>query len=561
MKVICMRQCMEPIRILTVNQFAESSATTAKRYDAAAAQGFVSAKLHVHRFPLQAAADLTLVHEFRNRADALLTSSSLWDDLVGDKDKSIELNAFVFKLLSSLESGVEELHSEANQQSPICMFRSDANADWAKEVTELPSCRVVQWHREHVRDAEQHGGLLAAIPRAKREHIILEAAMDIKRLASLHAAFRRRTRMLGQQTHSVDWEMMVATWVTDRTRIARELIAAIQKSYIDDHVVQSATQCSTGSASASNRGRKRKSQNSPDEKKPQRRRKAPGKFRIFSRDLYLRCDLQGKERPCMATASKKYWALSADEHAKLAERAARAKSQNKALGGTKRVLGLDTKETLRFAKKAQTQRMAATLQMQQHDAEVNALTPYGESRKIAQVALQASSQAQHGATDLQVAADDYYICKQAATLVVRQAREESELAIATWHQVHGRNNVQSLGRSLLLPESMTNNMIAMLGCCLPSYFLCRDTEHIKSCCKVIASKVFVSNLKKALADQFRRRCHPIMDKDIERIQDMAEDKPRRPCLKMLVCLCDAQGEQHLVSYPQIVLCSLSSGYE
>ena len=549
-----MRQALEPIRILTVSQFAEMSETTIANYDAAVATNSAEKeKLRHRRFPLQAAADGVLVNEFRNRADALLNSAVLWDALVADSDKTMELNAFVFKLLSSLESGVEELHSEPNQQSPIAMFRSDGDAAWEQDMMDLPYCRTTQWHREHIQDSLQHGGLLAGIPKAKRDHIILETAMDIKRLESLHASFRRRTRMLGQQTHQVDWEMMVAQWVTDRARVANRIRNRILECYIDGYVVQPSTQCANENGNDDKRKRKRESQNSAGNRKTKqtRRRKAPGAFRIFTRDMTLKCKREGVKPPCLKTVSLQYWALPPDKHAKLQERAARAKKQNEKQEGKTKVLGMSSKETVRFAKKEKAIRLSQKMKSQQGDviATLDQRTPFGQYRNAAQSALQTAMRDlnQHS-TDI---AEGFSICRTAASMVSRDAKEANELAIATWHRTDGRKGAQAMGKSLLLSSHATSNIIAMLGASLPSYVLCRDTKHIAACCKIIASKVNTDNFKKVLRTQFRQRCQPIMDKDIERIQETADEKPRRPCLKMMVCLCDEAGER----LPSCVRCS------
>ena len=556
-KVVCTRQNMEPLRVFTLRQFAEQSAASKRRAKAASVDVNLAEEQN-QRFPLQSAADFVWINEFRARADILLGNSILWDDLVSDGDKTQEISAFNFKLLSSMEAGMEELHGEPNAASPICMFRSDGDSAWETEMKTLPECRKSGWHKRHLAEAELDGGLLSPTSRVKRWHIALLAAMDIKVIESLHASVRRKLRMRGQQTHGVDWMELVALWVLDRARIHNLEYQDVLECYIDEFINADKKNDELRLHPKKETKKRVRCRRTVEKKVPKKNKgvdkrsgaqRAPGRFRIFTRQVQLGAK-RGEKTMNMTEVATAYKALSDDELKKLDEKAEMAKKHCRQPGGAKRVLGLNTREAERSLKRQKTQQLADTMEADDQLQLVgpmdhfNVLTPAGSSRNIAHRAMQKTFGQQRNSqtSDSTLSYTDIH---QAAIQVARRANKATETAVTTWHQKVGVPIVNTCSKALLLPSELKNNMVALIGEKHDSCLVTRDAKHVSDCVKYVVSRARHTNMKSMMHEQFRQRCQPVLDADCPTIEE-AEEEKQRPCLKMLVCLCSPRGQLGLV---------------
>ena len=555
---------MEPIRLLTIREFAEFSLGKIKREDAAAAKAAKEGKEYQRYTPLQVAADQTLVTEYRKRVDIMMSSSILWDSIIPDTDKHLKTNAFIFKFLGALEAGVEEYHAEPNGQSPVILFRSEANEEWESEILALPECRQTTWHKRHVEESLAAGGLRETLPSAKRRHIAEMTHMEIKRLESLHAAFRRRQRMMGQQTHGVDWERLCAQWVLDRARIKHLSCKDVLSfySYLDEFANQNAQEPdhntntqnkdrskigllkerkSLPKAKAKSKGGRPRKIKEERESKP----KAPGAFRVFTRKELLGKKTDGEHIPDIKKVAEKFRKLSPQERADLDKTAAVAKEQIKKYK-TKRVLGLKTRDVERVVKKQRIKGivdgMERTFERDMHDvaAVVNCTSPYACTRITTQTAIEAVRDQPYAAASID-GDHGYSELHYAAAVAVKRVRESDYAAIKIWHQTIGRQNAEEFSKALLFTKAMKHNVIAVLGNAFQGFLLARDANHVASCCKHIFGETKTSNAKTVFSDQFRQRCQPLMDNDCARLDVDGDVGKGRPCLRLMVCLCSPTG--------------------
>ena len=105
------RQFLEPLRCLTIRQFALRSRETLKAQDATRvrAQSDSNVNARTRKPPLRVAADLDLELEFRQRIDILMGRTELWQDLIPQERQTVEFNAWLYRMGASLEAAVEEV--------------------------------------------------------------------------------------------------------------------------------------------------------------------------------------------------------------------------------------------------------------------------------------------------------------------------------------------------------------------------------------------------------------------------------------------------------------------
>lgn len=546
-RVVITRQCLEPLRLLTIKEFAESSQSTITREERIAVDAANNNQPFRKQYPIEAAADLTLINEFRSRSDMMLTRADLWDDLIDDTEKTFKTNSYIYKLLSSLEAGVEELHAEPNQQSPVMLFRSCQDGAWQAEVLGLPECRQTQFHKDHIAQALlEPDGLLGKVAMAKRRHIASLIRMDIKRVESLHAAMRRRQRMQGQQTHGTDWLMLVAQWVVDRARVAHMLedeTVELYSCYLDEFLGPKKDD------TAPQRKRDRKGDNQakaiPKQKSKggrpkkkateEKQARAPGPFRIYIRQLYADSKGDKDKPPCIKAAAEKYHKLSDQCKKDLIKKAKDAKEEMRRTG-KKRVLGMSAKELKSAEKKQRVQQLVSHME-KQHEADTDTQAAPSnaiQTRSIVHRALQDNS--------IEKIADNHAMVHTAARIVARTANADAEARVRDWHTSVGRSQVQQFINATRIPKFLQKNTIAMVGTHVPSFLFTRDAKHLAMCANYLQTQTRKCNMKRALLDQFHKRCEPILDRDCERILEEPRAASRiRPCLKMMVCLCDEHG--------------------
>ena len=85
-------------------------------------------------FPIQRYAMNELEKTFLLEMNALFQETGMWNDLIRDNFKTLDINCFLYRLLSGLEAGLAEFQVEPNLAMPIAMFAVDLVAEFANDV-------------------------------------------------------------------------------------------------------------------------------------------------------------------------------------------------------------------------------------------------------------------------------------------------------------------------------------------------------------------------------------------------------------------------------------------
>lgn len=136
--VLGARQSLGPIRRHTVCSLALMSEKEdeGQAQTEAMAIGIGAAAPQVGRrlFPLQRCARLELERTFVLETNAVLQEEVMWNDLIEDNAKTVEMNCVLYSLISGLQAGIEEYHIEPNLAMEIAMFAVDFDSESLEKV-------------------------------------------------------------------------------------------------------------------------------------------------------------------------------------------------------------------------------------------------------------------------------------------------------------------------------------------------------------------------------------------------------------------------------------------
>ena len=254
--------------------------------------------------------------------------------------------------------------------------------------------------------------------------------------------------------------------------------------------------------------------------------------------------------PNITELSHQYHALPDDERARLNDLAKDAADAKKR--GAERPLGMTVKETQRHEKRYRVAALADTM-MKAAEApapEESAVAHYGgfqAGRRLTDSTMKKLQKQRQSGVVLHPAslcADEAEI-RQAASLAIARVNASDNANLNKWHSDAGRrlvNDEVSTGM-LLTPSKCT--MVA-----LPSstpnwskFSMDSDNNHMFDTAKSIFERSRQSGLRQILSNQFKQRCLPILDAEVDRIvEEQPKQRIQRPCLRYLHCVCDADGD-------------------
>ena len=153
------------------------------------------------------------------RVQMLLTMPDLWNTILPDKYKTVEMQELAFRNLLCIGGQVHCKLLVKRTRQPMKTFRVDLDADIEGSIVECCKKMHTEWSAKH---SKAHFGNVSADLRqigfAKRVHIACNASITIKLLESLHAQVRRNIKCQGIQIHGVDFIDLNAKWVMNRCR-------------------------------------------------------------------------------------------------------------------------------------------------------------------------------------------------------------------------------------------------------------------------------------------------------------------------------------------------------